>query len=382
MWLDRVDASIDCLVLVANIYSLNVDFSALSDAYLRIVNADTNQEMGRMELGQGKMRGNAIVFAKLYRYGGQWQVMAVGLPIQTQPGHSSFKALLPAIINSGCAFPPPPKGHQGLIIAPCVVATEIVPVTVQQQQQQEGEEVRVKPQLPTHIQQSPKIARSTIAGVAAATAIFAGGALTLAHFEPDLFEAGVDFGADGLESVSDLLPEMDLGGAGDWAMEGIGEAGEAIGDVVAVSEVAGVAVGAVGDVAGSVGGAVGSVTDTLTEGDLVGTVLLSDAAAVAGGNLVTAVGSVGGFIGRKGSEMNNMASGVGSEMSNMASGVGSAISNAASGAIGDAQSQVSNVADSVGGHAAQAGEAVLNGVGAVAGGALGLVGGLVGGLLG
>lgn len=44
MWLANMDASIDSLVMTANVYTEGLDFSALSSAYVRVANADTNQE--------------------------------------------------------------------------------------------------------------------------------------------------------------------------------------------------------------------------------------------------------------------------------------------------------------------------------------------------
>jgi stress response protein SCP2 len=44
MWLSKMDSSVDMLVMVANVYTQGCDFSALSSAYVRVANADTNQE--------------------------------------------------------------------------------------------------------------------------------------------------------------------------------------------------------------------------------------------------------------------------------------------------------------------------------------------------
>jgi hypothetical protein len=394
LWLDRVDSSVDCILLVANIYSANVTFSDLTDAYIRLANADTNQEMSRLELGQGKMKGNAIAFAKLYRYGGGWQVMGLGLPITTPSGHSSFKALLPAIIRSGCAFPPPAKGHRGPIIVPAsVVTTSIVPVTVkqqqQQQQQQQGPMVKVVPQRPTYVHKSPKVATSTIRGVAAATAIFVGGALTLGHFEPDLFEVGLNFNADGLESVAEALPTMDFAGAGEWAADGIGEAGEVIGGLAV--EAAGV-VGDAGEVLGSAAGDVGSAMMEASggAGGAIGGAVSSvkNAVSEALPNLGNIASSAGSAVSNARSAISDATSGVLENAGNIASSAGSAASNARS-AIGDATSGVlvnaggalGSIGDVAKG-AAQHGESAVNTVGNVAGnvveGVLCIVAGMLG----
>merc|ERR550514_175303 len=95
VWLSKVDATTDCLVFVANIYTAGIDFSQLNEAYVRMVNADTNQELGRMALSDKSLSGNALAFCKLYRHQqGTWQLMGLGLP-QSLSGTSKVEDMIP-----------------------------------------------------------------------------------------------------------------------------------------------------------------------------------------------------------------------------------------------------------------------------------------------
>jgi hypothetical protein len=241
--LPQVDQRLDTIVFTLNIYSGAADFSNLESAYVRLVNGDTNQELCRIELGGGYMRGNAIVFAKLYRYMGTWQIMGLGMPIVCQGG--TWQATVPHILQSGCAYPPPqplqPIG--GMQVAVAVPAAP------------EGQKV----QKPTKLNKTPSLAVASAKGIAAATLVFGGAALTVAALEPGLFTDGVDFGADACMAMADAMPEMDFSSAGDfasdfdWAPAGdfFSGVGDGLGDAAgAAGEWAGGAADSAGDWAG------------------------------------------------------------------------------------------------------------------------------------
>jgi hypothetical protein len=77
-----------------------------------------------------------------------------------------------------------------------------VPWPLYEDQQQQA-------QRPVKVHRSPGLAVATVAGVAAATAIFAGAAaLNMTMMTPDLFETGVDFTQ--LVDITDAIPMMDL----------------------------------------------------------------------------------------------------------------------------------------------------------------------------
>ena len=94
------------LVFTVNVFTEGVDFADLTEAYVRIVNADTEQEFGRLRLAGGGLKGNAVIFAKLYRGkpNEPWQLLAIGKP-ETLPGMSSAQEMVPHIM------PPPPSGR-------------------------------------------------------------------------------------------------------------------------------------------------------------------------------------------------------------------------------------------------------------------------------
>ena len=64
----------DCLAFEGNIYTGGLSFGSLSLAYIRLVNADTGQELARCSLGRGGKVGSSmlgssrvLLFAKLFR---------------------------------------------------------------------------------------------------------------------------------------------------------------------------------------------------------------------------------------------------------------------------------------------------------------------------
>ncbi len=54
------------------------NFGQVSNAFVRIVNAETNEELIRYDLGEDFSVETAIVVAELYRHSGEWKFSAVG----------------------------------------------------------------------------------------------------------------------------------------------------------------------------------------------------------------------------------------------------------------------------------------------------------------
>ncbi|MDP2310786.1 MAG: TerD family protein [Pseudomonadota bacterium] len=54
------------------------NFGMVSNAFVRIVNSDTNQEIARYDLAEDASTETAIVFAEIYRNGAEWKFKAVG----------------------------------------------------------------------------------------------------------------------------------------------------------------------------------------------------------------------------------------------------------------------------------------------------------------
>lgn len=89
--LEQVPANIEKLAFTATIHKAderNQNFGQVSNAYIRVVNADTDREILRYELGEDFSVETAIVVGELYRYNGEWKFNAVG---------SGFKGGLKAI---------------------------------------------------------------------------------------------------------------------------------------------------------------------------------------------------------------------------------------------------------------------------------------------
>lgn len=74
--LSRVPAHVKSLVFTVNSYT-GQSFEAVANAYCRIVDANSKQEIARYQLSvQGKH--TAMIMAKLYRHNGEWKMHAIG----------------------------------------------------------------------------------------------------------------------------------------------------------------------------------------------------------------------------------------------------------------------------------------------------------------
>lgn len=56
----------------------NQNFGMVSNAFIRIVNEDTNEELIRYDLGEDFSIETAVVVGELYRHNGEWKFTAVG----------------------------------------------------------------------------------------------------------------------------------------------------------------------------------------------------------------------------------------------------------------------------------------------------------------
>ena len=76
-----VPADIDKIAFTVTIYEAEnrkQSFGQVSNAFIRVVDANTNQELVRYDLGEDYSIETAIVVAELYRNGGEWKFNAVG----------------------------------------------------------------------------------------------------------------------------------------------------------------------------------------------------------------------------------------------------------------------------------------------------------------
>ncbi len=79
--LGQVPAEYDKLVFVVNIYGCqqrNQHFGMIQNAFIRVVNAANNQEICRYSLSNDYAGKTALVFAEVYRHGGEWKFNAIG----------------------------------------------------------------------------------------------------------------------------------------------------------------------------------------------------------------------------------------------------------------------------------------------------------------
>ena len=79
--LEQVPQNYDKIVFVVNIYQAvqrNQQFGMIKNAFIRIVDADTNQELCRYNLSENYNGMTAMIFGEIYRHSGQWKFSAVG----------------------------------------------------------------------------------------------------------------------------------------------------------------------------------------------------------------------------------------------------------------------------------------------------------------
>ena len=71
----------DKLVVVVNIYQAaqrKQHFGMIENAFIRIVDADSNQEMCKYNLSENYDGMTAMIFGELYRYNNEWKFNAIG----------------------------------------------------------------------------------------------------------------------------------------------------------------------------------------------------------------------------------------------------------------------------------------------------------------
>jgi tellurium resistance protein TerD len=79
--LDRLPADIEKLSFAVTIHDAEArrqNFGMVTNAFIRIVNAEGGVELARYDLSEDASTETAMVFGELYRYGGEWKFRAVG----------------------------------------------------------------------------------------------------------------------------------------------------------------------------------------------------------------------------------------------------------------------------------------------------------------
>lgn len=79
--LEKVPANIYSLVIAVTIHDAEArrqNFGMVRDAFVRLVNADSDQEVLSFDLSEDYSTETAMVFGEIYRRGGEWKFRAVG----------------------------------------------------------------------------------------------------------------------------------------------------------------------------------------------------------------------------------------------------------------------------------------------------------------
>ena len=67
------------VVTIYDAYNRNQTFGKVSDAYIRICDANTNQEIARYNLGEEFFNATSIVFGDVAKFNNEWFFDAVGV---------------------------------------------------------------------------------------------------------------------------------------------------------------------------------------------------------------------------------------------------------------------------------------------------------------
>jgi len=83
IWVDvnKVPEDIHRLVFVVNIYNCKIrrqDFGMIKNAFIRIVNTNSKQELLKFNLSDDFSGKTALITGEIYRYNGEWKFAAIG----------------------------------------------------------------------------------------------------------------------------------------------------------------------------------------------------------------------------------------------------------------------------------------------------------------
>ena len=79
--LNAVPADIQKISFVITIHEAEArrqNFGQVSNAYVRVINEDSNEELLRYDLGEDFSIATALITGELYRHGGEWKFSAIG----------------------------------------------------------------------------------------------------------------------------------------------------------------------------------------------------------------------------------------------------------------------------------------------------------------
>jgi tellurium resistance protein TerD len=79
--LTKVPADVDRIAVAVTIHDADArsqNFGMVSNAFIRVVNAETNNEVTRYDLSEDASVETAMIFGEVYRHGTDWKFRAVG----------------------------------------------------------------------------------------------------------------------------------------------------------------------------------------------------------------------------------------------------------------------------------------------------------------
>lgn len=83
--LDSMPQDVAKVAIVVTIFEAeknNLNFGQVSNAFIRIVDRDTNQELMRFDLGEDFSIETGVVAGEIYKHNGEWKFNAVGMGYQ------------------------------------------------------------------------------------------------------------------------------------------------------------------------------------------------------------------------------------------------------------------------------------------------------------
>lgn len=78
--LDGIPADIKRIVIAVNIHDAKErgqNFGQVSDAFIRCVNAESDNEIARFDLSEDASTETAMIFGEIYRHNGEWKFKAI-----------------------------------------------------------------------------------------------------------------------------------------------------------------------------------------------------------------------------------------------------------------------------------------------------------------
>ncbi|MGE7625082.1 TerD family protein [Viridibacillus sp. NPDC096237] len=83
--LNQIPATIERVAFTVTIHDAEArrqNFGMVSNAFIRVVNANTNEEIVRYDLGEDFSIETAVVVGEIYRHGAEWKFNAIGAGYQ------------------------------------------------------------------------------------------------------------------------------------------------------------------------------------------------------------------------------------------------------------------------------------------------------------